>query len=145
MPMNTTTCRYYRTGEETDLSIVLLRESVRRGAGAPPWPVLERLDLTGLWLPVSAETEGRDGFVALAGLEPIDLDEAAELYLQLGQLRLIPPTTPLPDDLAAAVGIDTDDGRQVASWLMVFMAGSGTIVVLVTVLLALVLLILALT
>lgn len=143
--MNTTTCRYYRTGEETDLSISLLRESVRRGPGAPPWPVLERLDLTGLWLPVSASAEGRDGFVALDGLEPIDLDEAAELYLHLGQLRLIPPTTPLPQDLAAVVGIDTGEGRQVAPWLMVPMLLSGTIVVLLLVLLALLVLVLTLT
>lgn len=132
--MNTTQCRYYRSGVEDDLSITLHRESVRRGAGAPPYPVLERLDLTGLWLPVDETTAGRDGFVALDGLEPIDLEEAAALYLRLGEMRLIPPTTPLPADLAAVAG--NDEGWLELSgkpWLLLPLLLSGTLVVVLMV------------
>jgi hypothetical protein len=127
--MNTTPCRYYRSGDEADLSITLHRESVRRGAGAPPYPVLERLDLSGLWLPVDATTSGRDGFFALAGLEPIDVEEAASLYLRLGDMRLIPPTTPLPADLAAAVTPeDAPVEHLVNPWLVLPLLLSSTLV-----------------
>lgn len=126
--MNTTPCRYYRSGVEDDLSITLHRESVRRGAGAPPYPVLERLDLTGLWLPVEETSAGRDGFVALDGLQPIDAEEAAALYLRLGDLRLIPPTTPLPADLAEAAGRE-DGWFELAArpWLLLPLLLSGTL------------------
>lgn len=132
--MNTTECRYYRSGVEEDLSITLHRESVRRGAGAPPYPVLERLDLTGLWFPVEEAGAGREGFVTLDGLEPIDLEEAAQLYLRLGDMRLIPPTTPLPADLAAVVG--RDDGwreRGAKPWLILPLLLSGTLLVVLLV------------
>ncbi|MDO7867619.1 hypothetical protein [Nocardioides jiangxiensis] len=128
--MNTSSCRYYRSGVEHDLSITLHRESVRRGAGAPPYPVLERLDLTGLWLPVDASTQGHDGFVELAGLEPIGLEEAAAVYRRLGEMRLIPPTTPLPVDLAEALGHeDSWMHRPVGSWVMLPLLLSGTLLV----------------
>lgn len=133
--MNTSTCRYYRSGQEDDLTIALHRESVRRGAGAPPYPVLERLDLTGLWLPVDEAAPGRDGFVALDGLEPIDLDQAAALYRRLGDMRLIPPTTPLPPDLA---GVVAQEGSliepQVGPWVLLPLLLSGTLLVCLTVL-----------
>lgn len=133
--MNTSTCRYYRSGQEDDLTIVLHRESVRRGAGAPPYPVLERLDLTGLWLPVDEAAPGRDGFVALDGLEPIDLDQAAELYQRLGEMRLIPPTTPLPADLAEIAGPpELGIDPQVGPWVLLPLLLSGTLLVGLTVL-----------
>lgn len=133
--MNTSTCRYYRSGQEDDLTIALHRESVRRGAGAPPYPVLERLDLTGLWLPVETLAPGRDGFVALDGLEPIDVAQAADLYRRLGDMRLIPPTTPLPADLAVAVGPDESLIEPAARpWVLLPLLLSGTLLVVVTVL-----------
>lgn len=138
--MNTSTCRYYRSGQEDDLSIVLHRESVRRGAGAPPYPVLERLDLTGLWLPVDDAAPGRDGFVALDGLEPIDVTQAAELYRRLGDMRLIPPTTPLPADLAEVAAQDeVRIDPEVGPWVLLPLLLSGTLLVVVTVLALLVL------
>ncbi len=144
--MNTSTCRYYRSGQEDDLTIALHRESVRRGAGAPPYPVLERLDLTGLWLPVDEAAPGRDGFVALDGLEPIDVTQAAELYRRLGDMRLIPPTTPLPADLAEVAEVAEVGGQEemridpaVGPWVLLPLLLSGTLLVVVTVLAVLVL------
>lgn len=136
--MNTSTCRYYRSGQEDDLTIALHRESVRRGAGAPPYPVLERLDLTGLWLPVDDAAPGRDGFVALDGLEPIDLDQAAELHRRLGDMRLIPPTTPLPPDLAEVAALAVEEEvriePEVGPWVLLPLLLSGTLLVCLTVL-----------
>ncbi|GGO84197.1 hypothetical protein GCM10011584_01180 [Nocardioides phosphati] len=133
--MNTSTCRYYRSGQEDDLTIALHRESVRRGAGAPPYPVLERLDLTGLWQPVEALSPGRDGFVALDGLEPIGPDQAAALHRWLGDMRLIPPTTPLPADLAEAAAQDEAlIEPQVGPWVLLPLLLSGTLLVCLTVL-----------
>lgn len=136
--MNTTTCRYYRSGEAADLSIALHREAVRRGPGAPPYPVLERLDLTGLWLPVAAR-QGSEGFVELDGLEPIGIEEAADVYLQLAEMRLIPPSTPLPGDLAAAIGVYDEVERPLRPWLVVPLLLSGTLLVCLATLLILVL------
>jgi hypothetical protein len=99
--------------------------------------VLERLDVTGLWLPVDTAAPGRDGFVALDGLEPIDVEQAAALYLRLGDMRLIPPTTPLPPDLAEVVDVGPQEMSiepQVGPWVLLPLLLSGTLLVCLTVL-----------